>query len=73
MPADRSSFYSRGPKHAGLDATKPRKLSYVGTERRTTLRRTSGDRRTDIRFDLSRPDRRVLDGRRAEDVLPKFW
>jgi hypothetical protein len=73
MSSERTSFYSRGPKSPGLDEVKPQKLPYVGTERRTRLRRTSGDRRNEIRFDLSRPDRRVLDGRRAEDVLPKFW
>ncbi len=73
MSSGRNSFYSRGPKNSGLDEVKPKKLPYVGTERRTRLRRTSGERREEIRFDLSKPDRRVLDGRRAEDVLPKFW
>lgn len=73
MSSERKSFYSKGPKSPGLKEVKPLKLPYVGTERRTRLRRTQGDRRDMIRFDLSRPDRRVLDGRRAEDVLPKFW
>jgi hypothetical protein len=73
MSSERNSFYSRSPKSSGLDAAKPQKLPYVGTERRTRLRRTRGDRRDEIRFDLSKPDRRRLEGRRAEDALPKFW
>ena len=73
MSSERNSFYSRSPKSSGLDEAKPLTLPYVGTERRTRLRRTKGDRRDEIRFDLSKPDRRRLDGRRAEDVLPKFW
>lgn len=73
MSSERNSSYSRGPKSSGLGEMKPLKLPYVGTERRLRLRRTHADRRDYIRFDLSRPDRRVLDGRRAEDVLPKFW
>ena len=73
MSSERTSFYSRSPKSSGLSEATPLKLPYVGTERRTRLRRTRGDRRDEIRFDLSKPDRRILDGRRAADVLPKFW
>jgi len=73
MSSGRNSSYSRGPKSSGLDEMKPLQLPYVGTERRERLRRTRAERRDYIRFDLSRPDRRVLDGRRAEDIQPKFW
>jgi hypothetical protein len=73
MSSERNSFYSRTPKSSGIEEVKPQKLAYVGTERRSRLRRTQGDRRDEIRFDLSRPDRRVLEGRRAEDLRPKFW
>lgn len=73
MPAEKTSFYSKSPKNSGLNELKPQTLPYVGLERRSRLRRTSADRRGDIRFDLSRPDRRVHEGRRKEDVLPKFW
>ena len=73
MSSERTSFYSRSPKSSGLNEGKPQTLDYVGRERRSRLRRTRGDRRDDIRFDLSKPDRRILDGRRAADVLPKFW
>jgi hypothetical protein len=73
MSSKRNSSYSRGPKSSGLGEVKPLKLPYVGIERRSRLRRTHADRRNEIRFDLSRPDRRKHDGRRAEDVLPRFW
>jgi len=46
---------------------------FKGAERRRDHRRIQGDRRVEMRFDMDNPDRRVCQGRRAEDNTPKFW
>jgi hypothetical protein len=73
MPVERTAFYTTIPKRSVFDKTEPKKLPYVGKERRMESRRKAGDRRVDIRFDLSKPDRRIYDGRRIEDVRLRFW
>ena len=46
---------------------------YTGIERRKESRRQTKDRRTDVRFDLTKADRRETEGHRKDDITPKFW
>jgi len=47
---------------------------YVGPERRRDNRRTSTDRRGEVRFDLNSTDRRQkIGGRRDGDAKVNFW
>ena len=73
MSAQRASFYTRDPDRFVLDVVTPELEKYVGVDRRTENRRQATDRRVDVRFNLSSQDRRESVGRRADDVLPKFW
>jgi hypothetical protein len=69
-------FEAREPSPAGkaaFDAREPAPAAYKGVERRRKHRRTRGDRREQTRFEIDKPDRRVSEGRRAEDKSPKFW
>ncbi len=49
------------------------KEHYTGAERRRQHRRKQTDRREELRFDLKKTDRRVCEGRRADDKNLKFW
>jgi len=55
------------------DKADPRKKKYLGIERRVENRRKAQDRRVDVRFDLTKTDRRQNSGRREEDIDLKFW
>ncbi len=46
---------------------------YMGPERRRDNRRSGMDRRTDVRFEPSKDDRRQNHGRRHDDNSPHFW
>ncbi|MDO8860520.1 hypothetical protein Q6D67_02315 [Haliea sp. E1-2-M8] len=46
---------------------------YTGVERRKTERRDHQDRREEVRFDITKEDRRSGSGRRKDDKTPKFW
>ncbi len=46
---------------------------YMGPERRRTTRRSGMDRRTDVRFEPTKDDRRQSHGRRHDDNCPQFW
>lgn len=46
---------------------------YMGVERRRTDRRSGMDRRTDVRFEPGKDDRRKNRGRREDDNTPQFW
>jgi len=75
-PARPVLFEAREPTPAGkveFDAREPAPTGYKGVERRRRHRRTRGDRREETRFEINKPDRRVKEGRRAEDKSPKFW
>ncbi len=52
---------------------KTAKKKYVGPERRRDNRRSGHDRRLDVRFELSKEDRRQTHGRREDDKSPDFW
>ena len=73
MPTEKASFYSRDPNHLIRDKTDPSKKNYAGVERRLDNRRKATDRREDVRFDLTKTDRRQSEGRREDDKSPKFW
>lgn len=45
---------------------------YVGEERRRSNRRSSDDRRGEVRFDLN-GDRRQSGGRREKELTVQFW
>lgn len=73
MTSEKASFYSRDPDRVIRDKADPRKKKYLGVERRRTNRRRAQDRRGDVRFDLTKADRRQIQGRRADDMAPKFF
>ncbi|MEZ5501462.1 MAG: hypothetical protein R3E50_01955 [Halioglobus sp.] len=73
MATQKASFYSRDPARTLRDTADPSKKKYLGIERRRDNRRKAMDRRGDVRFDLTKTDRRQTEGRREEDSAPKFW
>ncbi|CAA0112051.1 Uncharacterised protein [Halioglobus japonicus] len=73
MSAERASLYVQEPNRFTLEVVASEKAAYDGEERRMETRRQGKDRRIDVRFNLTKQDRRENVGRRAEDVLPKFW
>ena len=73
MSAQRASCFIQDPKGLVLDLVEPEKEKYEGVDRRMESRRKKADRRVDVRFNITNQDRRESVGRRAEDVLPKFW
>jgi hypothetical protein len=46
---------------------------YTGPERRKGNRRSGSERRTEVRFEINKQDRRQAQGRRKGDKGPKFW
>jgi hypothetical protein len=56
-----------------FESKDPQSGSYKGAERRRTHRRSRGDRRLEMRFELDKSDRRENPGRRAGDKTPRFW
>ncbi len=65
-------FESRelGQRDGASDAPAPK---YMGVERRRTNRRVVSERRTEVRFEPGKEDRRQNQGRRADDKTPVFW
>lgn len=73
MSSGKASFYSRDTAPMSSDLSKLHKKKYMGEERRRKNRRVAADRRVDVRFDLTKSDRRKSDGRRENDASVKFW
>lgn len=46
---------------------------YMGVERRRIDRRSTAERRADVRFEFGKEDRRKDHGRRDNDKGPDFW
>jgi len=46
---------------------------YTGVERRRGNRRSGKERRTEVRFEINKEDRRQNHGRRHDDNSPTFW
>ncbi len=59
------------PNAVGTDSKGGKK--YMGQERRKTNRRSGIDRRTMVRFEPGKDDRRENHGRREDDNCPDFW
>jgi len=72
-PSNKASFYARDPAPASSDPLKSGKKKYMGEERRRGNRRKGQSRRADVRFDLTKTDRRQTEGRRETDATVKFW
>jgi len=73
MSSGKASFYSRDTAPVSGDSTNRNRKKYMGEERRRKNRRAAADRRIDVRFDLTKSDRRKSDGRRENDATVKFW
>jgi hypothetical protein len=73
VSSNKASFYARDPAPATSDTSKLNWKKYMGEERRRKNRRVALDRRGDVRFDLTKTERRQADGRRANDATIKFW
>ena len=73
MSSGKASFFSRDTAPMSSDVSKPNKKKYMGEERRRKNRRVTADRRVDVRFDLTKSDRRKNDGRRETDATVRFW
>lgn len=67
--------YATSPsRRASFQASDPAQTTYSGIERRRAHRRNGSDRRSEMRFDLKRPDRRKLSaGRRSDDAKGALW
>ncbi len=73
MPTDKASFFARDPSPFASDGAATGKKKYMGVERRRFNRRALEERRGEIRFELSKEDRRNSTGRRENDSDTKFW
>lgn len=73
MSAQRAPLFIQDPDCFALTTVEPEQEQYDGVDRRMESRRQQTDRRVDVRFNITRQDRRESTGRRAEDVLPKLW
>lgn len=73
MSAQRAPLFIQDQDCFALKVVAPEQETYDGVDRRVESRRQQPDRRVDVRFNITRQDRRESAGRRAEDVLPKFW
>ena len=72
--SEKASFYSKDPEEtAAMVEDAAGKKVYKGPERRMGNRRKAKDRRTEVRFDLTKEDRRKSQGRREDDNTPDFW
>ena len=72
--SDEGSFYMRDiGSHDTSKTTGETKKAYTGRERRRINRRSQQDRRSDIRFELDKNDRRQHSGRRENDFSSKIW
>ena len=69
----KASFYARDPDVGTSTVSEPSRKKYMEEERRNHNRRKADDRRSDVRFDVNKTDRRQANGRRKDDALVKYW
>ncbi|TXS89564.1 hypothetical protein FV139_19955 [Parahaliea maris] len=69
--SDKKSVFESHDLHHSIEENGEQK--YTGPERRKDDRRKTQDRRTEVRFDPGKQDRRQKQGRRKGDKTPKFW
>lgn len=70
---EKAVFTARDLSVGSSSAMSSGSKKYMGEERRRTTRRSGLDRRTDVRFEPGKEDRRRSAGRRLEDDNPQFW
>ena len=72
--SEKATFYSKDP---GADAAQVEDVTgrrqYNGVDRRRQNRRQQADRREDVRFEVSKEDRRKNEGRREDDAKVSYW
>jgi len=73
VPTDKATFYARDPSPSSNGGEATVKKKYMDVEQRRFNRRAVEDRRGEIRFELSKEDRRNDAGRRENDSHQKFW
>lgn len=71
--SDKAKFDSRDVSIGSSSPTDKGGKKYMGIERRKVNRRSGLDRRTEVRFEPGKDDRRKNHGRRADDNTPEFW
>lgn len=72
MAIDNNEHHQRG-RSAIFEAQERTTATYNGVNRRRSHRRDHHDRREEMRFEMEKPDRRHIAGRRHDDIQPKFW
>ena len=73
VPTDKATFSARDPSPVNNGGEAAVKKKYMDVEQRRFNRRAVEDRRGEIRFELSKEDRRNDAGRRENDSHQKFW
>lgn len=73
MPPEKSLFEARDVSPPSYGGEKNNLKKYMGPERRRENRRSGHDRRSEVRFELGKEDRRQNPGRREGDKNPRFW
>ena len=69
----RAQFEARDLSPYAVRIERSGRTKYLGVERRSANRRCGLDRRTDVRFEPGKEDRRQNNGRRDDDGTPTFW
>lgn len=72
MSLDNNDHHRRGSS-AVFEVQEPTTATYSGVNRRRDHRRGHHDRREEMRFEMEKPDRRIIAGRRHDDKTPTFW
>jgi len=72
MSADNNDNHRRGSS-AVFEAQERTTATFNGVNRRRDHRRGHRDRREEMRFEMEKPDRRLIAGRRHDDMVSKFW
>jgi len=75
MPGDKARFEAREltPPGTSSDKDGDNREQYTGPERRRGNRRSGKDRRSEVRFEIGKENRRKNRGRRHDDKAPDFW
>ena len=78
MPNQKSTFESHDlssgfTMEVESDDETSKEQKYLGQERRRTNRREAKDRREEVRFEITKTDRREKQGRRIDDKSPAFY
>ena len=69
----RAQFEARDLSPCAISIDRSADKKYLGVERRNANRRCGLERRTDVRFEPGKEDRRQNNGRRDDDGTATFW